>query len=84
MATQETLNRLRWHCRRGMLELDVLLGPFVDSTFSDLNDNDQALFTQLLECEDADLFSWFIDREPSQDAELQRMVECVLAFARKH
>ncbi|MGB0898839.1 MAG: succinate dehydrogenase assembly factor 2, partial [Psychrobium sp.] len=36
--------RLRWACRRGMLELDVLFSPFVEEAWDDLNDVDKATF----------------------------------------
>ena len=32
------LARLRWKCRRGMLELDLLLRDFLDSGYQDLDD----------------------------------------------
>ncbi|VFB18370.1 tpr repeat-containing protein [Pseudomonas fragi] len=50
------LNRLYWHSRRGMLELDVLLVPFVKEVYATLNDVDRECYRKLLECEDQDMF----------------------------
>jgi len=66
--------RVRWACRRGMLELDVLFQPFVDNVYQDLSDEDKVLFIRLLECEDPELFAWFMGHEVCPDPELARMV----------
>lgn len=78
MVDRVELNRLFWHSRRGMLELDVLLVPFVQEVYATLNDVDRALYVRLLECEDQDMFVWFMERGESEDPELQRMVRMIL------
>ena len=78
MADATELNRLFWHSRRGMLELDVLLVPFVREVFSGLGEDDQRCYRKLLECEDQDMFGWFMERAESEDPELQRMVRMIL------
>ncbi|KMQ75188.1 FAD assembly factor SdhE [Marinobacter subterrani] len=71
-------NRLWWHSRRGMLELDNLLIPFVEEAYRDLNADDQARYKKLLSCEDNDMFEWFMQRSRPQDADLQRIVDLIL------
>ena len=44
-------NRLIWACRRGMLELDILLSRFVETRYEKLSDQDKLRFDVLLECE---------------------------------
>ena len=78
MADATELNRLFWHSRRGMLELDVLLVPFVKEVYPSLDAEDQARYRKLLECEDQDMFGWFMERTESEDPELQRMVRMIL------
>lgn len=70
--------RLIWACRRGMLELDVILMPFVEHEYDGLDEEHRAVFRRLLECDDPDLFAWFMGHDSSQDAELQAMVEFIL------
>ena len=41
-------HRIFWHSRRGMLELDLLLVPFVKDVFEDLTLEDQILYRDLL------------------------------------
>lgn len=66
--------RVRWACRRGMLELDVLLQPFVESQYQDLNDQDKLDFIRLLTCEDPELFAWFMGHELCADPVLAKMI----------
>ena len=51
------MNRLRWQCRRGMLELDLLLNRFLDAGYTDLDPQAQANFKQLLEYPDTELLA---------------------------
>ena len=46
--------RIRWACRRGMLELDVLFMPFVEEAYDSLSAEQQAIFQRLLTEEDPD------------------------------
>ena len=78
MVDDIELNRLFWHSRRGMLELDVLLVPFVREVYAHLDAEDQARYRKLLACEDQDMFGWFMERTESEDPELQRMVRIIL------
>nr|AMK59336.1 hypothetical protein RED65_03570 [uncultured bacterium UPO53] len=71
--------RLRWHCRRGLKELDVILGPFMDEHYPDLSPDDKILFARLVDGEDMDLFNWFMQQEKPADPGLERMVELILA-----
>ncbi|MBH3428977.1 succinate dehydrogenase assembly factor 2 [Pseudomonas alkylphenolica] len=78
MVEQIELNRLFWHSRRGMLELDVLLVPFSQDVYPTLSPEDRELYWRLLSCEDQDMFGWFMERSESPDPELQRMVRIIL------
>ncbi len=78
MYTEEDFRRLKWQSRRGMLELDVLFVPFVEEAFRDLAPDDQDRFVKLLDCEDQDLFLWFMQREVPKDPDLARIVSVIL------
>jgi len=81
MTESPELNRLFWHSRRGMLELDLLLVPFVRETYPKLDTEDQARYRKLLTCEDQDLFAWFMQRTQPDDADLQAIVRLILQDA---
>ncbi len=78
MDKETELKRLYWHSRRGMLELDVLLVPFVQEAYSALSPEDQARYQALLECEDQDMFSWFMRHATPPNADLARIVGIIL------
>jgi antitoxin CptB len=78
MVDATELNRLFWHSRRGMLELDVLLVPFSQEVYPSLDEADQACYRKLLACEDQDMFGWFMQRDVPQDEDLRRMVRMIL------
>ena len=71
-------NRLFWHSRRGMLELDVLLVPFLQEAYFKLPEDDQARYRQLLDCEDQDMFNWFMQKARPEDHDLARIVGIIL------
>ncbi len=82
MISDEEINRMRWAARRGMLELDLVLEPFVQACYADLDEAGRARFQRLMGCEDQDLFAWFLRREQPEDEELRDIVATILQFAR--
>lgn len=78
MAKLDSKAKLRWACRRGMLELDVLLMPFVDEAYDVLSDDDKRKFIKLLDCDDPDLFAWFMGHTECKNPDLKYMVEMIL------
>ena len=80
MVSDEELNRMRWAARRGMLELDLVLEPFVNARYASLDEQDRERFQQLMICEDQDLFGWFLRREKPADEELTGIVNQILEF----
>lgn len=70
--------KLKWACRRGMLELDVLFEPFVDEAYDALSNDQKVAFQRLLACEDPDLFAWFMGHKVCEDQALNNMVQLIL------
>ena len=68
-----------WHSRRGMLELDLLLVPFVTGHFDSLPEDLQTQYQSLLRCEDQDIFAWLLLREPPGDPQLEEIIRIILA-----
>ena len=78
MELKDNKPRLRWACRRGMLELDILFTPFVNEAYDDLSPENKDIFERLLVCQDPELFAWFMGHEKCEDAELNSMVQLKL------
>ena len=70
----ESMSRLRWRCRRGMLELDLLLQGFVETDFALLNVAEQELFVQLLELPDQDLFEYLMGIKEPEKKEFSHVI----------
>jgi len=82
MVSMEEMNRIRWAARRGMLELDLVLEPFVLARFAGLPQLDRQRFRALMACEDQDLYAWLLGRERPQDGELDAIVTQIRQFHR--
>ena len=82
LLTMDT-NRLFWGSRRGMLELDLFLLPFVEKAYPDLASADQQRYQKLLGEQDQDLFAWLMKRKDPDDPELLRIVELIREYTRK-
>ncbi|PJC86276.1 succinate dehydrogenase assembly factor 2 family protein [Vibrio sp. HA2012] len=80
MYTQQEKARIKWACRRGMLELDVMIMPFYEACFEALPAAEQQDFVALLECDDPDLFRWVMRQGRSDDRRLADMVDKIVAY----
>jgi len=76
------IGRLRWRCRRGMKELDLLLTRFVDEEYAAAAPAQQAAFRQLLEAQDPLIHAYFLGRETAPDAMLAALIERITAGVR--
>jgi len=74
--------KLQWACRRGMLELDVLLGNFLEECYSSLSLADQKLFILLLEEPDPTLFAWLMGHEVPSKQDFVYLTEAIRNHAR--
>ncbi len=75
------LNQLRWRCRRGMRELDMLLCGHLDRHAATLIGAPLELFERLLACNDMDLYAWFTGREHAADLELAQLIAAIVKEA---
>ena len=83
MTTEEwCLGRIRWDCRRGIKEADVLLQPFFDKYFVALSEDNKRAFVALLASHDVDLFEWFTGRSLPDSEDLQRIIGIIVASVR--
>ena len=81
-SNEENYNRskIRWACRRGMLELDKILLEFFDKEFDGMTNDKKSAFVKLLDNNDTDLFSWFIGDNIPPNSGLQDLVLCIRHF----
>ncbi len=77
------ITRLRWRCRRGMLELDLFLEPFVNEVYAQLTSEEQSAFKRLLDATDPELYAWFTGQAVPEEAALINIVERIAAHAKR-
>ena len=73
------LDRIRWQCRRGLLELDLLLQRFLEHELPGLEPAQLQVFKQLLNEADTELLAWEMGQEkaPAQYDFLVRRLQQV-------
>ena len=74
--------RLRWQCRRGMLELDELLQSYLDSRYVQADKSEQDAFRTLLTLPDQELFDYFFGALAPLDSQLRNVIEHIRCAAR--
>ena len=74
--------KLFWHSRRGMLELDLLLIPFVQDAFDDLPIDDQTLYRDLLALEDQDIYELLMSSSHTEHAKYSAITSKILAHSK--
>jgi antitoxin CptB len=72
---QARINRLKWHCRRALLELDLVFDRFWERYEGSLDVQDEAVLEALLELEDHDLWALVSGRETAADSKQAAMIE---------
>ena len=67
--------RLRWQCRRGMRELDVILTRYLVDRYARSSDLQKSAFVRLLEMSDPELVGYLLKGEPADDPEVEEILE---------
>ena len=69
------LDRIRWRCRRGMLELDIVLQGFVDKYYMQLDEIELKNFDALLSLPDNDLWDMITSKKKVKNIKLQPVLQ---------
>ncbi len=80
MVTRTELNRLRWRCRRGMLENDLILTRFLDLRGEGITDQEVVALDQLLELSDNELWDLIAGRQEPVDAAVKPLLDALRAI----
>ena len=75
VSTANVSGEIRWRCRRGMLELDLLLNAFLDHQYHRLNDAESTVFDRLLDYPDQVLLELLLQQQVSSDKDINALVE---------
>ncbi len=69
--------RLRWRCRRGMRELDVMLTRYLDRVWATASPTERDAFTQLVDLQDPDLFGYLVGRATPAEESQRAIIACI-------
>jgi antitoxin CptB len=69
------LSRLRWLCRRGMKELDLVMSGYLERHYASASSSQQALFRDLLQMPDPDLYDLLLGRGEPDDPDLTDLLQ---------
>jgi antitoxin CptB len=75
------MEQLRWACRRGMLELDIILNDFLDTQYFTLTKSQQKSFENLLSSTDQELFRWLVQHEVPADSAYFEITDLIKNYA---
>lgn len=67
--------RIRFQTRRGLLELDIVLKRFMATQFQNLNDEELAIFVDILTMEDQEFLAQINQVEPPKKLEFTALLE---------
>lgn len=79
--TNNDKSKVYWAARRGMLELDIFLMPFVDNVYINLSKEEQDCFKSLIACTDMELFHWLTEKEPAPEV-YNKLVNRIINYAK--
>lgn len=72
---ENDLARLRWRCRRGLLELDLVFNDFVDRRYQSLDPQLQQAFWDLLEEGDNSILAWLHGTDSCDHNNLKKIIK---------
>ncbi len=75
----ENKSRLAWRCRRGMLELDLILQDFIAQEYDGLGERQKAIFERLLALPDPMLFDYLLNGVAVEEREFADVIERIRA-----
>jgi antitoxin CptB len=70
--------RTRWHCRRGMLELDLILVRAFEQHYDQLTDVERDQFEKLLALEDTTLLSYLHEGAEPAESDLKQIIRKIM------
>jgi antitoxin CptB len=73
------LERVRWRSRRGLLELDIVLGRFIEKSYAGLDQNERQAFEEILDMPDNPLWDMIAGRQEATHAGQQALLEKIRA-----
>ena len=79
---EQELQKLKWRCRRGIKELDLIFTNFLESHYP-LSVEQTQLTESLLDVNDLDLYDWFTGKSEPTESELSEHIQLIRSCTKK-
>ncbi len=84
-AKEAEARRLAWRCRRGLLELDIVLQRFVASQFTCLTNEELIALDALLALPDNEFWALLVHRDaPIEDLDTKKLIKKIQTLHQKN
>lgn len=77
LPPEAEMARLRWRCRRGMRELDVMLTRYLDRVWPTASPAEREAFAALVAMQDPDLFGYLVGRTTPTEEQQLAVIACI-------
>ncbi|WP_338521620.1 succinate dehydrogenase assembly factor 2 [Candidatus Legionella polyplacis] len=74
---EKRYRKIKWRCRRGILELDLILRKFINNKIFLLSKKQLFFFEMLINYDDQVLFDWFVGRKFPLDKNIQNIIKTI-------
>lgn len=72
--------KLKWKCRRGMKELDLLMESYLENDYPTADRNRQVAFERLLDYQDPVILDLLFERIRDEDIEIQSLINLLREY----
>lgn len=77
-------SRLRWLCRRGMKELDVVMTSYLESHYATASEAEKSGFKELLEMPDPDLYALILGKVTSSNQAIDELARSIRSMTSRY
>lgn len=74
---------IRWLCRRGMKELDLVMTRYLDTQYSHASETEKESFRDMLALPDPDLYSLLLGRQVASTSRIENLVQTIRKLGRQ-
>jgi len=74
-------SQLVWRCRRGVRELDVLFGRYLEVEYEKLDNAEKKIFERFLDVQDPIIMDWIFAKAVPQDSSFEPIIQQIRILA---
>ena len=71
------IEKIKWKCRRGTKELDLLLGKFFDQFFIESDDKTKEAFVRLIDMQDPEIYDLLTEKKKAHNTDIESIIKLI-------